>query len=242
MKEQEPVRVQKYISDCGVMSRRSAEEEIRAGRVTVNGARAELGQKIVPGRDTVTLGDRELKPRASGYVYIMLYKPVGYVTTMSDEKGRRCVAELVEDLGRRVYPVGRLDYESEGLLLMTDDGELTNRLTHPKHHIPKVYHVRLAGEITPEELKALSGPMELDGYPLKPVEIGIVSRSEGKTVLSMTLHEGRNRQIRRMCEIAGLKLLNLKRVAVGDLTLGNLHPGRWRHLTASQVESLKNWN
>ncbi len=242
MKAEEAVRLQKYISDCGVMSRRAAEEEIRAGHITVNGQRAGLGQRILPGQDTVMLGGRVISPRRAGYTYVMLYKPVGYVTTMSDEKGRHCVAELVEDAGRRLYPVGRLDYESEGLLLMTDDGELTNRLTHPRHHIPKVYHVRLEGEITPEELKALSGPMELDGYPLKPVEIGIVSRGEGRTVLSMTLHEGRNRQIRRMCEIAGLKLTGLKRVAVGDLTLGNLHPGKWRHLTSAQVESLKKWS
>ena len=233
------VRLQKYISDCGVMSRRACEAEIKAGNVTVNGEKAELGQKVVPGKDVVKFKGELIKPRSNRYTYILLNKPAGYVTTMSDEKGRPCVAELVEDVGHRVYPVGRLDYESEGLLLMTDDGELTNRMTHPSHGVPKIYHVKLEGEITPEEMKRLTAPMELDGYQLKPVGVEVVTRAEGKTVLRMTLHEGRNRQIRRMCEIAELELLNLKRVAIGELTLGNLRPGKWRRLTASQIDYLK---
>jgi len=237
--EKEPIRLQKYISDCGVMSRRAVEAEIKAGNVTVNGEKAELGQKVVPGEDVVKIKGELIKPRRERYAYILLNKPVGYVTTMSDEKDRKCVAELVSDLGRRVYPVGRLDYESEGLLLMTDDGELTNRMTHPSHGVPKIYHAKIEGEITPEELKKLSSPMEIEGYMIKPVEVEVVTRSEGRTVLRMTLYEGRNRQIRRMCEAVGLNLLNLKRVAIGELTLGNLRPGKWRRLTASQIEYLK---
>ena len=237
--DNEPVRLQKYISDCGVMSRRACEEEIKAGLVTVNGETAELGQRVIPGKDEVKYKGEIISPRSSRYTYILLNKPAGVLTSMTDDRGRRCVSELVSDVGCRVYPVGRLDYESEGLLLMTDDGELTNRMTHPSHGIPKIYHVKIEGEITPEELKRLSSPMELDGYQLKPVEIEIVSRSEGRTVLRMTLHEGRNRQIRRMCEIAELKLLKLRRVAIGELTLGDLRPGKWRRLTAQQIEYLR---
>ncbi len=237
--EKESIRLQKYISDCGIMSRRAFEAEIKAGRVTVNGEVAELGVRVIPGVDEVKYNGQVVKPRRSRYAYILLNKPAGYLTSMTDDRGRRCVSALVADLGRRVYPVGRLDYESEGLLLLTDDGELTNRMTHPSHGIPKIYHVKLEGEITPEEMKRLTAPMELDGYKLKPIEVEVVTRTEGKTVLRITLHEGRNRQIRRMCEIAGLTLLNLKRVAIGELTLGNLRPGQWRRLTSSQIEYLK---
>lgn len=234
-------RLQKFISDSGVMSRRAAEREITAGRVTVNGVPAVIGQKVDPAKDHVAINGKPVQPRraAVGYTYIMLNKPAGYVTTMSDDKGRRCVAELVEDVGCRVYPVGRLDYDSEGLLLLTDDGELTNRLTHPSHGIAKIYHVKIRGEITPGELAALRAPMTIDGYEIKPVSTEIVKRAEGFTTLRMELSEGRNRQIRKMCEQCELEVLKLRRIAVGELTLGDIRPGKWRHLTRSQVKYLK---
>lgn len=220
------------------MSRRAAEEEIAKGRVFVNGEPAVIGQKIDPDRDVVTYKGSVVGGGVRK-IYIMLNKPVGYVTTMSDEKGRRCVAELIEDVGERVYPIGRLDMESEGLLLLTNDGELANRLTHPKYHKPKVYHVKIAGEVTPDEVKALSRPFDIDGYITKPAKISMISKTPDETVLKMELYEGRNRQIRKMCEQLGLKIRVLKRISVGDVHLGNLAPGKWRHLTRAQVESLR---
>lgn len=238
--EKEPIRLQKYFTDCGILSRRAAEAEIEAGRVKVNGERAVLGQKILPGVDCVEYRGREIHPPAhSGHTYIMLNKPRGYLTSMTDDRGRRCVTELVSDVGRRIYPVGRLDLESEGLLLLTDDGDLTYRLTHPRHEIPKIYHVRLAGDVNEDQIKALAQPIELDGYLTQPVEISLLSHRDNATILRMVLYEGRNRQIRRMCAAQGLTVLRLCRVAIGDLTLGNLAPGRWRYLTRSQVEYLK---
>ena len=220
------------------MSRRAAEDEIRAGRVLVNGTPAEIGQKIDPGRDVVTYKGNVIGGGVRK-IYIMLNKPVGYVTTMSDEKGRHCVAELIEDVGERVYPIGRLDMESEGLLLLTNDGELANRLTHPKYHKPKVYHVKIAGEVEPDTVAALSRPFDIDGYITKPAKISMISKKPDETVLKMELYEGRNRQIRKMCEQLGLRIRVLKRISVGDVHLGNLAPGKWRHLTRAQVESLR---
>lgn len=220
------------------MSRRAAEEEIIAGRVFVNGEPAVIGQKIDPDSDVVTYKGNVVGGGVRK-IYIMLNKPVGYVTTMSDEKGRHCVAELVEDVGERVYPIGRLDMESEGLLLLTNDGELANRLTHPKYHKPKVYHVKIQGEVPPEKVAALSRPFDIDGYITKPAKISMISETQNETVLKMELYEGRNRQIRKMCEQLGLKIRVLKRISVGDVHLGNLAPGKWRHLTRAQVESLR---
>ncbi|MBR7184061.1 MAG: rRNA pseudouridine synthase [Clostridia bacterium] len=236
----EPIRLQKYFTDCGLLSRRAAEAEIAAGRVKVNGQRAEVGQKIIPGVDRVEYrGKSVLPPARTGHTYVMLNKPRGYLTSMTDDRGRRCVTELVADVGRRIYPVGRLDLESEGLLLLTDDGDLTYKLTHPRHEIPKIYHVKLAGDITAEEVERLSRPIELDGYMTQPVEISVVSRRDNATTLRMVLYEGRNRQIRRMCAAQGFEVLRLCRVAIGDLKLGNLAPGKWRYLTRTQVEYLK---
>lgn len=233
------MRLQKYLSEQGVLSRRAAEEEIRRGRITVNGVPAILGMKIDPERDTVLYRGKKIGAPVVRHVYLMLNKPRGYVTTMHDEEGRPCVAELVADVGTRVYPVGRLDYDSEGLLLFTNDGELANRLTHPRYHKSKVYHVKLRGEVPSEKITALSRPMEIDGYLTKPVHISIVTRKEDFTVLAMELFEGRNRQIRKMCESLGLVILSLKRISIGEVKLGNLAPGKWRYLTRSQVESLK---
>ena len=236
------VRVQKYVADCGLMSRRKAEEEIAAGRIRVNGEPVEQGRRILPGIDRVEyLGRAVEKERNGPYVYIMLNKPKGYVTTMSDELGRPCVASLVEDVGARVYPCGRLDLDSEGLLILTNDGELANKLMHPSHHIPKLYTVRVRGKATEAQLSTLNRPMTLDGYETQPAVVRILSLKESETSLGFTLFEGRNRQIRKMCEQVGLSVLSLKRIAIGAITLGNLKTGAWRRLTRTQVEYLKNY-
>ena len=235
----ESVKLQKYFSDCGVMSRRAAEEEIKMGRVKVNGEIAELGLRIDPERDRVEYKGRLLKPCATDKICILLNKPRGFVTTLSDEKGRRTVAELVSSVGRRVYPIGRLDMDSDGLLLLTDDGELANRLTHPRHEIPKIYHVTVSGEVSAEQLSALRAPMELDGYEILPVRTEVVASDCRSTVLEMTLYEGRNRQIRKMCEAVGLRISRLCRVAIGELELGALEVGRWRELTPDELSYLK---
>lgn len=233
-------RLQKFLSEAGVMSRRAAEEEIERGNVTVNGVRAVLGQKIDDEVDVVEYKGKRVGVSAvkKKRVYIMLNKPVGYVTTMSDEQGRACVAELVEDVGTRVYPIGRLDKESEGLLLFTNDGELANRLMHPRYHKPKIYHVKVRGKVEPEKIAALSRPMKIDDYVTKPVNVSIVTMREDYTVLAMELFEGRNRQIRKMCEQVELHIMTLRRVSIGSLKLGDLRPGKWRHLTKSEVDSL----
>lgn len=231
----EPIRLQKYFSDCGVLSRRAAETEIAAGRVTVNGIPAGPGDKIIPGSDCVEWNGKPVLPRADKpYRYILLNKPRGYVCTAKDEKGRRNVTELVRLPQTRLYPVGRLDMDSDGLLLLTDDGEFTNHLTHPRHEIPKIYRVTVSPAPTGVQLAALRSPMKLDGYRLMPVGVRVLT----DTQLEMTLYEGRNRQIRRMCEAVGLRVTALTRTAVGTLTLGALPVGKWRELTPEEVAYL----
>ena len=236
----ESMRIQKYLSECGVMSRRAAEEEIVNGNILINGRKAELGDKVTPGRDEVRYKNRKVVMQRGDHVYIMLNKPEGYVTTLSDEKGRKCVTDLIKGVDRRVYPVGRLDMGSEGLLLLTDDGELTEKLTHPRHRIPKIYNVKIKGEITEEQYDAILRPMEIDGYMIEPVYTEVLSRGEGRTLLQMTLYEGRNRQIRKMCEQVGLEVRHLKRIAIGKLKLGSLRSGEWRYLSKEQITYLKN--
>ncbi len=235
----EPIKLQKYFSDCGVMSRRAAEEEIKKGLVRVNGEVAELGQRILPGTDKVEYKGKRVLPLEDERVYILLNKPRGYVTTLSDEKGRKTVTELIGDIGTRVYPVGRLDMDSDGLLLLTNDGALTNRLTHPRHEIPKIYHVTVSGSVSGTTLASLSSPMVIDGYEILPVKTRILAASDTSTTLEMTLYEGRNRQIRKMCEAHKLKITRLCRVALGDIALGSLQTGKWRHLTPEEVDYLK---
>lgn len=235
----EEMRIQKYISDCGLMSRRAAEKEIALGHFTVNGERAEIGMKIVPGLDKVAYKGKPVTGGAKK-LYVMLYKPRGYVTTMSDEEGRRCIPELLKDIPDRVYPCGRLDMDSEGLLILTNDGEVANKLMHPKNHVEKIYHVKIKTEIAPEKLEALNGPMEIDGYQIKPVKVSIIERKEGYTVLKFVLCEGRNRQIRKMCEQLELQILRLKRVTVGELTIGMLTPGKWKYMNFKEISYLKN--
>lgn len=234
------VKLQKYFSDCGVMSRRSAEEEISRGRVLVNGAVATLGLRIDPDLDEIIYNGKRVIPQNAKKIYILLNKPRGLVTSLSDEKGRPTVLSLLKNLDARVYPVGRLDMDSDGLLLLTNDGALTNQLTHPRHEIPKIYHVEIKGEVDEKALALLSSPLVIDGYKILPVKVEIIKKSPSSTTLEMTLFEGRNRQIRKMCAICELKITRLTRVAIGNITLGALDVGKWRFLEESEVEYLKN--
>ena len=232
-------RLQKILASRGVCSRRKAEELLTAGRVSVNGATASLGESADPEIDEILLDGRPL-PSKSEYVYIMLNKPRGFVTTLSDEKGRKNAAQLVADCGVRVYPVGRLDMDSEGLLLFTNDGEFANSLMHPKHEVDKTYRVAVDG-YTPENLEKLKQPVTLDGYTIrKPdVKLSRPPRADGRAELLVTIHEGRNRQVRRMCAMAGMTVLRLQRIAEGTLKLGDLPKGKWRHLTEAEIRALK---
>ncbi len=231
------VRLQKYLADCGIASRRKAEEMILAGAVKVNGAVAKLGDKVNPARDKITAHNKRVIP-AQNLVYLMLHKPRGFVTTMSDEMGRKCVAQLVEDVGVRVYPVGRLDKDSEGLLLMTNDGAFAQALTHPSRHIPKTYRVTVRPGITDEQLTQLTLGVVIDGKKTSPAEVRVVTREGQRVVLEVILYEGRNRQIRKMCEALGLEVARLKRIAVGNVKLGMLHNGDWRMLSEQELSSL----
>lgn len=230
-------RLQKIISAAGVTSRRSAEELIRNGKVTVNGHTAKLGDSADIDTDIICVGGRTLGRRTEN-TYIMLNKPRGYVTTLSDEKGRPCITELVKDIGKRVYPVGRLDMYSEGLLILTDDGDFANRLMHPSHEITKTYHAWLSGKCSDAALKRLREPFDIDGYETKPAEVEVIYSCADYTQLSISIHEGRNRQIRKMCEQVGVKLTKLKRVAEGGLELGDLKTGKWRVLTDRELQEL----
>lgn len=231
-------RLQKILSGRGICSRRKAEEYITAGRVCVNGAAAKLGDSADPDLDEITLDGKPL-PSSGEYVYIMLHKPRGYVTTLSDEKGRKNAAQLVEDCGVRVYPVGRLDMDSEGLLLFTNDGDFANLLMHPKHEVNKTYYVVVSG-YSPENLEKLAKPVTLDGYTIRTPDVKPVRiLSGGKAQLSVTIHEGRNRQVRRMCDLAGMHVTRLVRMSEGTLQLGELPLGKWRYLTPAEVEQLK---
>lgn len=233
----EKIRLQKLLSEAGVASRRKAEEMILAGRVRVNGAAAEVGDKADPDRDRITVDGKPLDSEVKK-VYLMLHKPRGYITTMSDEMERKCVAELVRDVPERVFPVGRLDRESEGLLLMTNDGEFANAMTHPSHHVPKIYRVTVRPGITEEQLVRLSTGMMIEGRKTAPAVVRVLSEEPGRAVLEIVLREGRNRQIRKMCEQLGLEVARLRRTAVGFLKLGMLPPGKWRPLTAEEVRRL----
>ena len=227
-------RLQKLLSAAGVCSRRRAEEYILAGRVAVNGRQARLGDRADPVRDRVEVDGAPL-PDPAGHIYIMLNKPRGYVSTLSDEKGRKTVVQLTADCPGRVWPVGRLDMDSEGLLLLTDDGELTHRLTHPSHEVEKEYLVWVTGNVQ-KALPVLSAPMVLDGEELSPARVRRGRDSGGVHQLSVTIHQGKNRQVRRMCAQAKLQVLRLKRIREGELSLDrSLRPGQWRHLTDGEL-------
>lgn len=229
-------RLQKCISEAGVASRRAAEAMIASGRVTVNGARAVLGQSADPETDDIRIDGAPL-PSATEKVYVMLNKPRGYVTTLKDERGRKTVAELVASLGVRLYPVGRLDLDSEGLLILTNDGAVANCLMHPSHNIAKTYEVDVSGADPAEAAEVIRGVTELEGYAVHPAEVTVLPGRR----LSVTIHEGRNRQVRKLCELAGLRVHRLVRVSEGELRLGNLPPRAWRFLTAKEIAYLRSY-
>ena len=230
-------RLQKILSARGLASRRTAETWIQQGRVTVNGIPARLGDTADPEQDEILLDGKPL-PRGREPVYILLNKPRGYVTTLSDEQGRPNAAQLVADCGVRVYPVGRLDMDSEGLLLFTNDGAFANALMHPKHQVKKTYDVWVTGYVPGAEIR-LARPIELDGYTIRKPEVKLLKAEGNRARLRVTIHEGRNRQIRRMCQAAGMTVTRLRRIREGGLSLGDLAPGAWRYLTREEVARLR---
>ena len=232
------IRLQKFLSDAGVLSRRAAEVEIQNGNVKVNGRTATIGTKIDPKTDLVVLGGKKIVITKQKPVYIMMNKPRGYLCALSDDRGRKCVTELLKGVKERVYPVGRLDLISEGILLLTNDGELTYRLTHPSHEIPKLYRVKVEGIVTEEQMKILSSDLDIDGYRIRPADVDIHKIGEEDTTLSITICEGRNRQIRKMCEQAGLTVKRLNRISIGQLKLNGLSVGKWRYLEPKEIEYL----
>ena len=241
----EKIRLSKYFTDCGIMSRRAAEEEIKMGRVTVNGHVAELGEKIDPEADEVIYKGKVVKGETNAKICIMLNKPRGIVCTSSDEKGRDNVTDLCRGVkdksGKsvRLYPIGRLDMDSDGLLLLTNDGALANKLTHPRHSIPKIYHVTLKGKFSGEDLEILGESIDIDGKMTVPVKVTKVGETDNGTIARFELFEGRNRQIRRMCECHNVRILQLTRVAIGKIKLEKLEVGKWRHLTEKEIHYLK---
>ena len=233
-------RLQKFLSECSVASRRKSEELIREGKVRVNGKIAQIGDKVDPKKDSVTVNGKKVVVVKQKY-YIMLNKPRGYVTTMSDELGRKCVAELVQDVGAQVYPVGRLDKDSEGLLLLTNDGEFANAVMHPRKHIPKTYRVTVRSNINDAQVEKLENGIDIegDGRDTLPASVRIIEKSAERSVFEITIYEGRNRQIRKMCEQVSLDVIRLKRNSVGSVKLGMLKVGKWRELTEDEVHRLQ---
>ena len=239
MSQEQKIRLQKILADCGVASRRKAEELIAQKQVKVNGRVAQVGDKADPKRDHITVAGQKIETsNRQKHYYILLHKPRGYVSTMSDERGRKCVAELVEDVPARVYPVGRLDRESEGLLLMTNDGNFANTISHPSRHVSKTYRVTVRPSITEEQLVQFQVGMEIDGKKTAPADVRVISQEPNRVVLEIVLHEGRNRQIRKMCEQVGLEVARLRRTAIGPVKLGMVQQGQWRELTNEEVKRL----
>lgn len=231
----EKIRIQKALSECGIASRRKAEEMIKQNLVFVNGKPAKIGDKVDLSRDKILVDGKLIDGNAKKF-YIMLHKPRGFVSTVSDELGRKCVTDLVRDVPAKIYPVGRLDKDSEGLLLMTNDGEFSNAVMHPSRHVEKRYRVTVKPKITETQLVKLSSGMEIDGYKTEPAKITVLKTSDDRSVLEIVIKEGRNRQIRKMCEQAGLDVARLKRISIGQLKLGMIQPGKWRSLSAQEVK------
>ena len=231
-------RLQKYIAECGITSRRKAEELIIAGHVKVNGHPAKIGDKVDPKKDLVTIKNKKIL-REKNFRYIMLNKPRGYISTLSDEMDRKCVAELIKETNMRLFPIGRLDRESEGLLFFTNDGEFSNRLSHPKHHVPKTYRVTTHKHITEEQMAQIQNGISIDGVMTLPAEIRIILKEPTRMVVEMILYEGKNRQIRKMFEALGLDVARLKRTAIGPVKLGFLKVGQWRDLDEKELFKLK---
>lgn len=229
------------MADCGVASRRKSEALIESGAVKVNGRRAELGDKVHPDLDKVYVHNKRIViKKKGGKRYIMLNKPRGYVTTMRDERGRKCVADLIKDIPERVYPVGRLDKDSEGMLLLTNDGEFANTVSHPKKQINKIYHVTVKPGLSDEQAKTISSGVVIDGRKTSPCEVRVMLRDEERANVEFVIHEGRNREIRKMCESVGAEVTRLRRIAVGSVKMGKLKRGMWRDLTADEVKKLIN--
>ena len=234
----EPIRLQKFIAQCGIASRRKAEELILGGHVKVNGKTAILGDKVLPTDKVFVRGTRIVVPKGGNYRYIMLNKPRGFITTMNDERGRKCVAQLVENVGELVYPIGRLDKDSEGMLVFTNDGDFANKVMHPKNNVYKIYRVTVRPSIDEDQLVKLETGVELDGRKTAPAYVRVIHKEQGRVVLEMILHEGKNREIRRMCEAVGLEVARLKRTQIGGVKMGMLKQGDWRDLTEQEVKKL----
>ena len=237
----ELIRLQKYLADSGVCSRRAAEKLIEEGRVTVAGKTAVIGEKVPVNSTSVRVDGKQIYPRKKENKYYMLYKPRGYVTTAKDELGRKCVADIVAKERARLYPVGRLDKDSEGLLIMTDDGDLANKLMHPKNRIPKTYRTIVRGKVTADQLSALTNGVylkELD-YTTSSADVEVHEIKDDRTILLITIYEGKNRQIRRMCEAIGAEIVRLKRERIGKLSIGTLNAGQYRKLTEKEINYLK---
>ena len=238
---EELVRLQKFLADCGICSRRAAEKLITEGRVKIGPKTAILGDKVPANSTSVRVDGEQIFPRRRDNTYIMLYKPRGYVTTAKDELGRKCVAELVAKERVRLYPVGRLDKDSEGLLIMTNDGDLANKLMHPKSRIPKTYRAIVKGEVTADVLRTLTNGVYLEelDYTTSTADVELHEKKEDRTILLITIYEGKNRQIRRMCEAVGLEVLRLKRERIGKLSIGTLKSGQYRKLNEKEISYLK---
>lgn len=233
----EKSRLQKILSGCGIASRRAAEQMILSGRVSVNGRRASLGDSADPEKDVILVdGQRIAMPEAK--LYLALYKPRGFVTTLHDERDRRCVAQLVEGVGERVYPIGRLDKDSEGLLLLTNDGDFANKIAHPRNHVAKTYRVTVRPGITEDQLNQMSTGIVIDGKKTAPAKVKVLEQQGERVVLEVVLYEGRNREIRKMCEAVGLEVARLKRLAIGPVRLGMLKQGTYRELTKEEIRGL----
>ena len=233
------IRIQKYFTDCGILSRRAAEAAIEAGEVSVNGERATIGQKIDTKSDIIKYRGRIIRPTYKEYSYFMLNKPRGFITSLSDEKGRKCVTELLHGVKERVYPVGRLDYNTEGLIFLTNDGDLAYSLTHPKYEKEKVYEVLVKGIVLHGAIDKLVRGVYIDGKKTAPAQAEVVEHRRNTSLVRICIHEGRNRQIRKMCDAVGHSVIALRRVAVDGIEIGNLEVGRWRHLTRTEVERLR---
>ncbi|MBR5485657.1 MAG: rRNA pseudouridine synthase [Oscillospiraceae bacterium] len=235
------IRIQKVLSDNGIASRRKAEQMIEEGRIKVNGRPVKLGDKVDPVKDIISIDGENLAVRKNVQkYYFMLNKPRGYITTQSDEMGRRCVADLMAETPVKVYPIGRLDKNSEGALLFTNDGEFANMIMHPSHHISKTYRVTVRPDIKDDQMVQLASGVEIDGRMTAPAQVKVLEKENGRVVLQMTIYEGRNRQIRKMCEAVGLEVARLKRVSIGPVKLGMLQPGEWRELTTGEIAAIRN--
>lgn len=234
----ESERLQKYIARCGITSRRKAEELILAGHVKVNGTKVtELGTKVDPDKDIVTVDNKRIS-EINTYIYIKLYKPEGYVTTVKDQFDRKTVLDLI-DIKERIYPIGRLDYNTSGLLLLTNDGELANKLMHPKYHIYKTYIAETEGRISEESIHKLRNGVAIENYRTAPAKVNLLKCKDNKSLVQISIYEGKNRQVRKMFDAIGHNVIKLKRISFGEINLGDLKTGSWKNLSNEEIKFLK---